>query len=569
MSDHQEHIVILPYLALGHMIPFIALAKKIQEKTNYKITIVSTPLNVKYLSSTIAKDSTNSNNISLVSLPYNSSEHGLPPNTENTEALPLKHMVTIFNSTISLKEPLQKLILEIIEKDGKPPLCIVSDTFMGFASEVARSCGTFNVSFTTAGAYGTAAYVSLWLNLPHLLAIDGVFKMPGFDDSCCFFSVDQLHPFMKLANGDDPWSKVVKSLLLPSFDSIGFLCNSVEDIEPMGVKAIENLTKLPVWCIGPLLPQCMLKKSEKDSIFESRSGKDPIFESRNGKDPIFESRIGKDSIFESRSGKDSIFEPRSGKDSIFESRSGKDSIFESRSDKISIFESRIGKEHGLSPEECISWLNEHPERSVLYISFGSQNTISTSQMMALAMGLEESERPFIWVVRPPFGFDIKGEFRSEWLPKGFQERVSKSKKGLLVKSWAPQLQILSHSSTGAFLTHCGWNSVLESLSQGVPIISWPLAGEQAFNSKMLMEEMGVCVELTKWYSSDVDKEYVKKVVETVLGESGKGKEMKEKANKIGMCIRDAVKEEGDFKGSSAKSLDDFISTLLCRRNMSS
>ncbi|XP_006367584.2 UDP-glycosyltransferase 92A1-like [Solanum tuberosum] len=407
-------------------------------------------------------------------------------------------MVTIFNSTLSLKEPLQKLILEIIEKDGKPPLCIVSDTFMGFASEVARSCGTFNVSFTTAGAYGTAAYVSLWLNLPHLLAIDGVFKMPGFDDSCCFFSVDQLHPFMKLANGDDPWSKVVKSLLLPSFDSIGFLCNSVEDIEPMGVKAIENLTKLPVWCIGPLLPQCMLKKSEKDSIFESR----------------------------------------------------------------------IGKEHGLSPEECISWLNEHPERSVLYISFGSQNTISTSQMMALAMGLEESERPFIWVVRPPIGFDIKGEFRSEWLPKGFQERVSKSKKGLLVKSWAPQLQILSHSSTGAFLTHCGWNSVLESLSQGVPIISWPLAGEQAFNSKLLMEEMGVCVELTKWYSSDVDKEDVKKVVETVLGESGKGKEMKEKANKIGMCIRDAVKE-GDFKGSSAKSLDDFISTLLCRRNMSS
>ncbi|XP_049391382.1 UDP-glycosyltransferase 92A1-like, partial [Solanum stenotomum] len=375
MSGHQEHIVILPFLALGHMIPFIALAKKIQQRTNYKITIVSTPLNVKY------QDSTNSNNISLVSLPYNSSEHGLPPNTENTEALPLEQMVTIFNSTLSLKEPLKKLILEIIETDGKPPLCIVSDTFMGFASEVARSCGTFNVSFTTAGAYGTAAYVSLWLNLPHLLAIDGVFKMPGFDDSCCFFSVDQLHPFMKLANGDDPWSKVFKSLLLPSFDSLGFLCNSVEDIEPMGVKAVKNLTKLPVWCIGPLLPQCTLKKSEKDSIFESKSG----------------------------------------------------------------------KEHGLSPEECISWLNEHPERSVLYISFGSQNTISTSQMMALAMGLEESERPFIWVVRPPIGFDIKGEFRSEWLPKGFQERVSKSQKGLLVKSWAPQLQILSHSSTGAFL----------------------------------------------------------------------------------------------------------------------
>lgn len=527
MSEHQEHIVMLPFLALGHMIPFLALAKKIQGRTNYKITIVSTPLNVKYLSSTIVKDSTQQvvvtqnpkNNISLVSLPYNSCEHGLPPNTENTEALPLKDMVTIFNSTLSLKEPLKKLIFEIIEKDGKPPLCIVSDTFMGFASEVAKSCGTFNVSFTTAGAYGTAAYVSLWLNLPHLLAIDGVFKMPGFDDSCCFFSVNQLHPFMKLANGNDPWSKVLKSLFSPSLDSLGFLCNSVEEIEPMGVKAIKNLTKLPVWCIGPLLPQCMLKKGEKDPIFESRNGKDQIFESRNGKDQIFESRIG--------------------------------------------------KEHGLSPEKCIEWLNKHPQSSVLYISFGSQNTISTSQMMSLALGLEDSERPFIWVIRPPIGFDIKGEFRSEWLPKGFQERVSKSQKGLIVKSWAPQLQILSHSSTGAFLTHCGWNSVLESLSQGVPIISWPLAAEQAFNSKMLMEEMGVCVELTKGFSSDIEKEDVKKVVEIVLGKSGKGKEMKEKANEIGMCIRAAVKEEGDFKGSSVKALDDFISTLLCRRNMSS
>ncbi|MCD9560169.1 hypothetical protein HAX54_018654 [Datura stramonium] len=503
MGDHQEHIVMVPFLALGHMIPFLALAKRIQERTSYKITIVSTPFNVKYLSSTIAKDSTKQvvqspKNISLVSLPYNSCEHGLPPNTENTEALPLKDMVTIFNSTLSLKDPLTKLVLEITDKDGKPPLCIVSDTFMGFASEVAKTCGTFNVSFTTAGAYGTAAYVSVWLNLPHLLASDGVFKMPGFDDSCCFFSVNQLHPFMKSADGNDPWSKVLKSLLSPSLDSLGFLCNSAEEIEPMGVKAIKNLTKLPVWCIGPLLPQCMLKKGEKDEIFEPR----------------------------------------------------------------------IGKDHGLSPEKCIEWLSKHSQSSVLYISFGSQNTISTSQMMALALGLEDSERPFIWVIRPPIGFDIKGEFRSEWLPKGFQERMETSNKGLIVKSWAPQLQILSHPSTGAFLTHCGWNSVLESLSQGVPIISWPLAAEQAFNSKMLMEEMGVCVELTKGYQSDIEKEHVKKVVDIVLGKSGKGKEMKEKANEIGLCIRAAVKEEGDFKGSSVKALDDFISTLLCRRNMS-
>ncbi|MCD7454441.1 hypothetical protein HAX54_024880 [Datura stramonium] len=137
-------------------------------------------------------------------------------------------MVTIFNSTLSL-ESTHQIGFRDCDKDGKPPLCIVSDTFMGFASEVAKTCGTFNVSFTTAGAWH-CSYVSVWLNLPHLLASDGVFKMPGFDDSCCFFSVNQLHPFMKSADGNDPWSKVLKSLLSPSLDSLGFLCNSAEKL---------------------------------------------------------------------------------------------------------------------------------------------------------------------------------------------------------------------------------------------------------------------------------------------------------------------------------------------------
>lgn len=75
----------------------------------------------------------------------------------------------------------------------------------------------------------------------------------------------------------------------------------------------------------------------------------------------------------------------------------------------------------------------HAPDSVLYISFGSQNTISSSQMMALAAGLEASRKPFVWAVRPPLGFDIKGEFRSEWLPEGFEQRITASNLGLLVK----------------------------------------------------------------------------------------------------------------------------------------
>ncbi|KAM1049994.1 hypothetical protein TB2_031322 [Malus domestica] len=103
-------------------------------------------------------------------------------------------------------------------------------------------------------------------------------------------------------------------------------------------------------------------------------------------------------------------------------------------------------------------------------------------MMELTVGLEEIGKPFVWVIRPPVGFDVKGDFKAEWLPDGFEERMSKRKQGLLVHNWAPQLEILSYKSTGFFVSHCGWNSVMESLSQGVPIVGWPLAAEQAYNS---------------------------------------------------------------------------------------
>lgn len=178
---------------------------------------------------------------------------------------------------------------------------------------------------------------------------------------------------------------------------------------------------------------------------------------------------------------------------------------------------------------------------------------------------QTGETPFIWVIRPPIGFNLKGEFHPKWLPEGFQEQVSNTKRGLIIHGWAPQLEILCHKSTGAFLSHCGWNSTMESLSQGVPMIGWPLAAEQGYNSKMLVEEMGVCVELTRGVKSEISKEDVRRVIEQVMGKQGKGKEMRDKAAHIGRLIRESVMEEGDNKGSSHKAMDHFISALLSRK----
>ena len=121
---------------------------------------------------------------------------------------------------------------------------------------------------------------------------------------------------------------------------------------------------------------------------------------------------------------------------------------------------------------------------------------------------------------------------------------------------------------GAFLSHCGWNSVLESLSNRLPIIGWPLAADQVYNAKMLVEEMGVSVALTQTMESVIYGDEVKKVIKMVMDQDGgKGKGMKEKANEIALQMRKAKLDKGEVKGSSTGAMDDFVRTILSTKSM--
>ncbi|XP_010069360.2 UDP-glycosyltransferase 92A1 [Eucalyptus grandis] len=496
-SQSHGHIVMLPFMAHGHLIPFLALARRIRHLTPFVVTLATTPLNLRYLRSTMSPDNDDSR-IHLYELPFCSSDHGLPPDTENTENLPPDRIPALCHSSVSLTAPVERLISDITTEDGRPPLCVISDVFFGWSVDAVRRLGTKSITFTAGGAYGTLAYNSLWLHLPHRSTDVEEFSVPGFPERCRFHR-SQLHRFIREADPTDEWSKFFQVQLKLSLASDGWFCNSVEEIEPLGFDLLRKYLKLPVWAIGPLVPSHMLQNSSPVS-------------------------------------------PKS---------------------RINSLQKHTGKVPGVSLEKCLDFLNSHRPNSVLYISFGSQNTISPSRMMQLAIGLESSGKPFIWVIRPPLGFNIKGEFRSEWLPPGFKDRVTRSKQGLLVWNWAPQLDILSHDSTGAFLSHCGWNSVMESLSQGVPILGWPMAAEQAYNAKMMVEEMGLCVELTRGVESQIDAEEVKRMIELVMEEEGKGGEMRKRANAVMGQMREAVKEGGDDeKGSSVKAMDEFVRTIL-------
>ncbi|KAL3752331.1 hypothetical protein ACJRO7_013048 [Eucalyptus globulus] len=209
--------------------------------------------------------------------------------------------------------------------------------------------------------------------------------------------------------------------------------------------------------------------------------------------------------------------------------------------------------------ECLSWLDSQPSRSVVFLCFGSQGRFSAAQLKEMASGLERSGVRFLWVVRPPpqdasakstsgsnDGDDTSIE---KFMPEGFLERTRE--RGMVVKSWAPQIQVLSHQSVGGFVTHCGWNSIIEAVHAGVPMVAWPLYAEQKVNRAFLVEDAALALPLSM---SDEDRsvsadELAKQVTELMEG-SGEGKVVRERV----LAAREGMVEALSDGGSSQVSL---------------
>ncbi|XP_054783434.1 hydroquinone glucosyltransferase-like isoform X2 [Prosopis cineraria] len=219
---------------------------------------------------------------------------------------------------------------------------------------------------------------------------------------------------------------------------------------------------------------------------------------------------------------------------------------------------QTGPTNQASGSDCLRWLDLQPRNSVLYISFGSGGSLSEDQINELALGLELSNVRFLWVnVKAPsnkasasYLKTPENDHLESFLPKGFLERTKE--RGLVLTSWAPQVEVLGHEATGAFLTHCGWNSVLESVVNGVPMIAWPLFAEQRTNAAMLVDGLKVAVRSSSQVGDDdglVEKKGIAKVIKSVI-EGKEGKEVRRRMKKLKNAAADAVMEDG----SSAKTL---------------
>nr|AAL92461.1 putative glucosyltransferase [Solanum lycopersicum] len=206
--------------------------------------------------------------------------------------------------------------------------------------------------------------------------------------------------------------------------------------------------------------------------------------------------------------------------------------------------------------ESLHWLDKQERNSVIFVSFGTTTSLCDEEIKVLAIGLEKSRQKFVWVLRDADKGDVfTSEVRKAQLPEGYEERTKE--RGIIVRDWAPQLEILAHSSTGGFMSHCGWNSCIESMSFGVPIAAWPMHSDQPRNSQLVTKYLKIGLIVRPWARRNevVTSEIVENAVRTLMA-SSEGDEMRRRA----AVLSNAIKKSMDG-GMNRAEMDSFIAHI--------
>lgn len=209
--------------------------------------------------------------------------------------------------------------------------------------------------------------------------------------------------------------------------------------------------------------------------------------------------------------------------------------------------SERGNKAAISGHDCLKWLDSKESGSVIYVCLGSLTYASTEQSIELGLGLESSNIPFVWFIR-----QASEEFE-EWLSKeGYEERIKG--RGLMVRGWAPQILILSHQAIGGFVTHCGWNSTLEGISAGIPMVTWPHFADQFLNERFIINVLKIGVRIgtevpisfTKLDESKelVKREGVKEAILDLMKSDEEGEARRKRSREFALMAKKAMEEGG-------------------------
>ncbi|XP_061365970.1 UDP-glycosyltransferase 83A1-like [Gastrolobium bilobum] len=188
---------------------------------------------------------------------------------------------------------------------------------------------------------------------------------------------------------------------------------------------------------------------------------------------------------------------------------------------------------------CLEWLNQHPPQSVIYVSFGSLAVVDPNQFKELALGLDLLNKPFLWVVRPDNDNNVNNVYPDEF----------NGSKGKIV-GWSPQKKILNHPAIACFITHCGWNSTIEGVCGGIPLLCWPFFSDQFVNKSYICNVWKVGLGLDKDENGLISKEEIGKKVELLLGD--------EEINARSLKLKEMIINNMVKGGQSSTNIDKFI-----------
>lgn len=479
-EENQVHIFFFPFMAHGHMIPTIDMAKLFASR-GVKATIVTTPLNEPLVSRTIQRSKDLGFDINIKTIKFPAVEVGLPEGCENADSITSHETqgemtANFFMATTMLQQPLEKLLQEC------HPDCLIADMFLPWTTDAAAKFGIPRLVFHGISCFSLCTSDCLFRYKPYkkVSSDSELFVVPELPGDIKFTS-KQLPDYMK-QNVETDFTRLIQKVRDSSLKSYGIVVNSFYELESDYANFFKELGR-KAWHIGPV--------SLCNREFEDKAQR--------------------------------------------------------------------GKEASIDEHECLKWLDSKKPNSVVYLCFGTVANFSDSQLKEIAIALEASGQQFIWVVRK----DKKAKDKEEWLPEGFEKRMES--KGLIIRGWAPQVVILDHEAVGAFVTHCGWNSTIEGIAAGKPMVTWPVSAEQFFNEKLVTNvlKIGVAVGVQQWvtvYGDRITSGAVEKAVTRIMtGEEAK--EMRSRVEALGGMAKRAIEEDG----SSYSNLNALIEELRGRR----
>nr|AFJ52950.1 UDP-glycosyltransferase 1 [Linum usitatissimum] len=457
-KTQKAHVLILPYPSQGHINPLLQFAKRLASKGGgIKATIATTHYTVASITAAVAVE------------PISDGFDGGGFAQAGNEQAFLQSFRSNGSRTLS------KLV-EKYESSEFPVTCIVYDSFLPWALDVAKQYGVYGAAFFTnsAAVCGIFCRVSRGEVALEMAAKEGGLDFPGLPS----LGLSDLPSFLRFPESY-PTYLGMKLCQYSNLEEVDWIfCNSFQELESKEAGSVKE--HWPAKLIGPMVPSSYL-----DSRIEGDNGYGA-----------------------------SLWKPLN--------------------------------------DECTKWLEAKPAESVAFISFGSMVSLTEEQTAEITAGLEESGVEFLWVVR---------DSELSKIPKRFRESLTSSTKGLIV-SWCNQLEMLAHRATGCFVTHCGWNSTLEGLSLGVPMVAMPQWTDQVTNAKYIEDVWRVGVRAKEDRNGIAGREEIAKCLKEVMLEGDRSKEIKEAARKWRRMAVEAVSEGGD----SDKEIDRFVKHLMKGRS---